>query len=260
MWHVDVGTKTSGWGSAASPVLHGDLVIVNASVESESLIALDTETGRERWRARGIKEAWNTPILVDVADGRTELVLAIHGKVLGFAPSSGEQLWSCDTDIRWYMAPSLVAHEGVVYCIGGRDGGGALAVRTGGRGDVTGTHRLWAIKKGSNVPSPIFHEGHVYWVHESGTAVCGDAKTGRIVYEERLPRAGRVYASPVLAGGRLYVVARGGRAYVLTARPEFELLATNELERAGVFNASPAVTGGRLLLRADRFLYCIGSN
>jgi len=258
-WHVDVGGGTSGWGSAASPILYKDTVIVNASVESESLVALDKTTGREQWRAGGIKESWNTPILVETPDGKTELVLAIRGKVLGFDPASGERLWSCDTDIRWYMVPSLVAHEGVAYCIGGRDGGGALAVRTGGRGDVTASHRLWCIDQGSNVPSPIYHDGHVYWIHEGGTAVCADAKTGRIVYEERLPRGGRVYASPVLAGGKLYVFARSGRGYVLPARPAFELLATNELQGPGVFDATPAVVGNRLLVRADRTLYCLGS-
>jgi len=258
LWHTSVGSKTSGWGSAASPVLHGGLVIVNASVESGSLVALDKRTGKEKWRAPGIRQSWNTPLLVSVGSGRTELVVAIFGKVLGFDPSSGEQLWSCETDIGWYMVPSLVAREGTVYCIGGRGGGGALAIRAGGRGDVTRTHRLWTGRKGSNVPSPVFCDGHLYWVHESGIAFCAEAKSGRIVYEERLPRAGQIYASPVLADGKLYYVARWGRAYVVAAKPKFELLATNELGRAGMFNASPAVAGGRLFLRSDQFLYCLG--
>src|SRR5262245_16309771 len=142
-WHAEVGDKTDGFGTGTSPVLHGDLLIVNASVESRSLIALDRKTGKERWRTKGIVESWNTPILVPDKD-RTELVLAIHGKVFGFDPADGKELWSCRTDIGWYMVPSLVAHDGVVYCVGGRgDGAGALAVRAGGEGDVTKTHRLW---------------------------------------------------------------------------------------------------------------------
>jgi hypothetical protein len=259
LWHADVGSKLSGWGSAASPVLYGDLVIVNASVESEALVALDKRTGKEKWRASGIKESWNTPLLVPVGGGKTELVVAIFGKVLGFDPASGEQLWSCATDIGWYMVPSLVAGDGVVYCIGGRTGG-ALAVRTGGRGDVTQSHRLWTGRKGSNVSSPILHDGHLYWAHENlGIAYCAEAKTGTIVYEERLDGGGQVYASPVLADGKLYYVSRGGRTCVLAAGPKFEVLATNDLGRAGAFNASPAVAGGRLFLRSDRFLYCIGA-
>jgi hypothetical protein len=258
LWQVDVGSQLNGWGTAASPILHGGLVIVNASVESGSLVALDKQTGKEKWRAGGIKESWNTPLLVPVG-GTTELVVAIFGKVLGFDPATGEALWSCATDIGWYMVPSLVARDGVVYCIGGRGTGGALAVRCGGRGDVTASHRLWTLKKGSNVPSLILHGEHLYWAHEStGTACCAEAKTGQIVYEQPLERAGQVYASPVLADGKLYYMSRGGRVYVVAAKPAFEQLAVNEPMERGAFNASPAVAGGRLYLRSDKILYCIG--
>jgi hypothetical protein len=258
LWHTEVGSGLSGWGSAASPVLFGNLVIVNASVESESLVALDKATGKEVWRARGIREAWNTPLLVGVGKGRTELVVAAFRKVFGFDPASGEQLWSCDTGIDWYMVPSLVAHEGIVYAIGGRTGG-ALAVRAGGRGDVTRSHRLWTGRKGSNVSSPIVHDGHLYWMHENtGVAYCAEAATGTIVYEERVEGAGQVYASPVLAGGKLYYVTRAGKTVVLPASPSYERLAVNDLADGSTFNASPAVAEGRLYLRSDRYLYCIG--
>ncbi|MBI2948640.1 MAG: PQQ-like beta-propeller repeat protein, partial [Verrucomicrobia bacterium] len=96
LWRTDVGSNVHGWGSASSPVLYKDLVIINAGVESESLVALNKQTGKEVWRAGGIKESWNTPILVPVAGGKTELVVAIMGKVLGFDPDTGERLWSCD--------------------------------------------------------------------------------------------------------------------------------------------------------------------
>jgi outer membrane protein assembly factor BamB len=257
-WQADVGSGLNGWGSAASPVLHGNLVIINASVESDSVVALDKRTGREVWRAGGIKESWNTPILVQTPAGKTELVLAIQGKVLGLDPASGEQLWSCDTDIPWYMVPSLVAHEGVVYCIGGRGGGGALAVRTGGSGDVTDSHRLWHSNKGSNVSSPIYHQGHLYWAHESqGILYCADAKTGKVLYEERLSRPDQFYSSPVLADGKIYYVGRGGRTFVVAAQPKYELLANNEPLERSTFNACPIVADGRLLLRSDKALWCI---
>lgn len=257
-WEADVGSNVHGWGSAASPVVLEDLVIVNASVESESVVALDRRTGDERWRAEGIKESWNTPIVVTSANGRTELLVAIFGSVLGIDPASGRQLWSCDTDIGWYMVPSLVADGERVYCIGGRTGGG-LAVQLGGSGNVTRSHRTWWIDKGSNVPSPILHEGRLYWAHENNSIVyCADAATGEIVYEERLPRAGQIYASPVLAGGNLYYLTRDGRTFVVAAGPDFEQLAVNELEERGVFNATPAVAGNDLFIRSDAYLYCIG--
>ncbi len=259
-WRADVGEKTSGWGSAASPVPHGELLIVNASVESESLVALDKATGKEVWRAGGIKESWNTPIIASLGGGKEELVLAIQGKVLGFDPGSGEQLWSCATDIGWYMVPSLLSRDGIVYCIGGRNTGGSLAVRAGGRGDVTRSHRLWTLKKGSNVTSPVLSEGHLYWIHENlGIAYCVEARTGALVYEERLDGADQVYASALLAGGKIYYLTRSGRAFVLKAGPKLERLAVNELEERGRFNASPAVAGGRLFLRSDKYLYSIGT-
>ena len=172
-------TTLHGWGSATSPVLYKDLVIINASVESESLYGLDRKSGREVWRARGIRESWNTPILVETASGETELVVAIMGKILGFNPATGKELWSCETNINWYMAPSMVAHNDVVYSVGGRTGG-ALAVRVGGRGDVTATHRLWTGRKGSNVTSPVYHQDHLYWMHENlGIAVLCEGLVGR---------------------------------------------------------------------------------
>jgi outer membrane protein assembly factor BamB len=156
------------------------------------------------------------------------------------------------------MAPSLVADRGEVYSVGGRPGGG-LAVRAGGRGDVTDTHRLWTVGKGSNVTSPIIHNGYLYWMHDNmGIAFCADAATGEILYEERVPRGNQIYASPVLADGKIYYLARDGKTYVVPAKPEFEILAVNDLGERGAFNASPAVAGGRIYIRSNRYLYCIG--
>lgn len=259
LWQADVGSKTNGWGSAPSPVLYRDLVLINASVESQSLVALDRRTGQEKWRAGGIRESWSTPLVVRAKSGREELIVPVQGKVLAFDPQSGEPLWSCKTDISWYMVPSVIAAEGVIYCLGGRSGTAALAVRAGGSGDVTGTHRLWTSPKGSNVSSPVYLDGHLYWAHESREiAYCVKAASGEVVYEQRLERAGQFYASALLADGRLYYVSRTGKTFVLAARPQFEQLAVNDLSDRGVFNATPAVAGNRLLLRSDKFLYCVG--
>jgi outer membrane protein assembly factor BamB len=256
LWTADVGSRTNGWGSSNSPVLYQNLVIVNASVESGSLVALDKQTGSEVWRAKGMRESWNTPVLVDVPGGRQELVVSVMGKVLGFDPSSGDELWRCD-GIEDYVCPSVVADAGIVFAIGGRRAT-ALAVRVGGRGDVTESHRLWKVSAGSNVSSPVYHDGHLYWVSDQAIANCLDAKTGEVIYRERLPRQDLVYASVTLGDGKLYAVTRQRGTFVLAARPEFEVLAHNDLSDSSVFNASPAISQGQLLLRSDRYLYCIG--
>ena len=261
LWHAKVGDKLNGWGSATSPVLYKDFVIVNASIESESLVALDKKTGREVWRAGGIKDSWHAPALVTAPDGGSEIVVAMFRKVRAFNADKGEPLWSADTGINWYMCPTPVAENGVVHVIGGRTPNGALAIRAGGRGDVTASHVVWKTGKGSNVPSPILHEGHLYFAHENlAILYCLNAKTGELVYEERLePSPGQIYASPVMADGRLFYTGRSGRTIVVAASPKFEKLADNTLEsNRGVFNSTPAIAGSRLLLRSNRALYCLG--
>lgn len=262
LWKADVGQRLNPnrWGSAAPLALHDDLVLVNASSESDSLVALNKKTGKEVWRTPGIRESWCMP-LVHHVNGKTEIVIAILGDLIGIDPANGQKLWTCKTNIRWYMVPGLVAHDGVVYALGGRDGTVAVAVKGGGSGDVTKTHRLWTSTKGSNVTSPILHEGHLYWMNDQlGIAYCAEAKTGRVLYEERIGAAQQVYASPVLAEGRIYYPGRNGTTFVVAAQPQFKLLASNSLGKRMIVNASPAVTDGQLLFRVNQTLYCIGDS
>jgi len=257
LWRASAGEGSHDWGVATSPVLTKDLVIVNASVESKSLVALNKKDGKVVWTAGGMASSWNTPLLADMG-GRQELVVSVHGHVRAFDPQTGKELWSCE-GVQDYVCPSVIAHQGVVYVMGGRSNT-VLAIRGGGKGDVSKTHVLWKQNRGSNVSSPVYHDGHLYWTSESrGIAYCVDAAKGKVVYEERLePASDRIYASPTLADGKLYIVSRTHGAYVLQARPQFKLLAHNTLGDSSVFNASPVVSDGQLLLRSDRYLYCIG--
>ncbi len=256
LWKASVGTGTDGWGSASSPILYKKLVIVNAGVESGGLVALNKADGEQAWKAGGTRRSWGTPALVDGKDGKQELALSVPGKVLGFDPENGKELWHCE-GINDYICPSVVARDGVVYVIGGRRAT-ALAVRAGGRGDVTEARRLWVKNVGANVPSPVVVGDYLYWVNDSGMAHCLKAATGEKAYSERL-RSGGVYASAVAADGKLYVVSREKGTFVLAAKPKFELLAHNTLEGdKSLFNASPAVSNGQLFLRSDQYLYCVG--
>jgi outer membrane protein assembly factor BamB len=253
-WKADVGTQTHGWGSGTSPVLYKDLVIVNAAVESSAMVALDKNTGKETWRATNISESWSTPILVQVTGGKTELVVSASHKIFGFDPDSGKELWHADS-YDWYVCPSLIAHDGVVY---GLQNDACVAVKAGGRGDVTGTHTVWKKNFGAVVSSPVYHDGHIYWA--AGAAYCMRANDGTVVYKERLkPDAEQIYASPVVADGKIHYVSREQGAYVVAAGPKFKLIAHNTIAGdSSIFNGSPAVSNSQVLLRSDRYLYCIG--
>lgn len=254
-WQADVGSGTHGWGCGTSPVLYEDLVIVNASVESRSLIGLDKATGKEVWRAGGMQASWNTPHLVELPNGKAEVVVSVRNRILGFDPATGEALWNC-YGIQDYVCPSIVSQNGIVYAIGGRQSR-AIAVKAGGRGDVTESHMLWEAKAGANVSSPSIHDGHLYWVSDRNrVAYCLRLSDGEVMYSERF--RGQPYASALVADGKVYVVTRRKGVFVLAAKPEFEQLAHNELTDRSQFNASPIIADGQLLLRSDKYLYAIG--
>ncbi len=259
VWERNVGSKPHPWGSGSSPLLHGDLLFVNAALESDTLHALDRRTGETVWSATGFPNSWGTPALAKVG-GREELIVNASGKLRAFDPATGKELWFCQSIRAAELCPSVLVHEGVCYVIGHPRGEG-MAVKAGGDGDVTGTHVLWRIQKGSNVGSPVWHDGHLYFVNDSrGMALCVKADDGRVVYEERIsPARDRWYASPVLVKDRLYYVGRTSGTVVLAAKPSFEVLAKNVVaDDTSVSNASFAVAGERIYLRSDRFAYCFG--
>jgi hypothetical protein len=264
LWQADVGSNTDKWGSAASPILYKDLVIVNAAIESKSLVALDKKTGKQVWRTRGLGTTWASPVLVEAKEGSHEVVLSLPGKIVGYDPDSGKELWHCEgigsAGGFGYTCSTPVTRDGVVYVIGG--GGptaaaAALAIRAGGRGDVTKTHVLWRQKAGTNTPSPVLSGNYLCFV--SGTATCLDIDDGKIVYQERLYGNRSEYVSPVVAGDKIFALTRFDGLYVLAGGGKFEKLAHHNFEGdSSIFNASPAISDGRLLIRSNEYLYCIG--
>ena len=200
VWRAEVGgdPATDRFGSASSPILYKDLLIVPATVESEAIIAFDVTTGKEKWKAAatGYGRAWTTPILVDTGE-RQELVVSLPDEIWGLNPENGKLRWYAESSISGgAVCPSTVVENGVIYAIGGRSGR-AIAIRAGGRGDVTKSHVAWSVSSGSYVPSPVAYRGHVYWANDRGIVYCLDAKTGEIVFRERLEDA--VYTSLIFS-------------------------------------------------------------
>ena len=253
VWQTSVGDGVHGWGCGTSPVLYKNLVIVNASVESGSVVAIDKESGEEKWRVKSMNRSWSTPHLVDVADGKQELVVNSKDEILAYDPATGDELWRCE-GIPDYVCPSIVSHKGVVYVLGGRSSM-TVAVKAGGKGKV---NELWRARVGANVTSPVVYEDHLYWVSDRNkVAYCLSLSDGEVVYQERVDS--QPYASAVIADGKIFVVTRRGGTIVLAAKPKFEKLAHNKLTDSQQFNASPIVSDGKLFLRSDQNLYCIAN-
>ncbi len=261
LWRAAVAPnpKTHNFGSGSSPIIHKDLLIVPAGIECESIIAFDRRAGKEVWRspASGYGTFWGTPVLAEAGD-RAELLLSVPDEIWALNPENGKLRWYANSFPERTICPSVVVANGVAYAIGGRQGG-CVAVRVGGRGDVTRSHVVWSGTAGSYVSSPVLYDGHLFWVNDRGMAYCLKADTGKEVFHERLGDGASAYASLVAADGKLYAVTRRHGTYVLEAKPEFHELARNTLASdESDFNASPAVSEGRLFMRSNRFLYCIG--
>lgn len=288
LWQAKVGSELDyrGWGSASSPILFKNLVIVTASVESHALVALNKETGEKVWEqeAEGFGSTWGTPVLVELPDGRTDLVIGVPYEIWGLSPDTGKLIWFCDGVPSNSMCSSVVAHDGVVYAAdsSGTGGGGTIAVRAGGKGDVTKTHVVWTGRDRSRIGTPMVHDGHLYWV-SSKIANCVNIADGKSVFQSRLGsssgadnqgsqgqsrfgrggggggRGGQDYSSPVCADGKIFYSARSGETFVFKAGPKFELLATNRFADGGQLVATPAISDGELLIRSSTHLYCVAA-
>ena len=257
LWHQDVGNERAArFGTASSPILHGDHLIVTAGAESESIRAFDKKSGKEIWKteAGSLSGTYSTPTIAKNALGEEELLLSVTFEVWGLNPQTGKLKWFAKTRVDTAACPSALVDKGVMYIIGGR-GGGRTAIKMGGKDDITKTGVLWSEAGGSYVPSPILHEGRLYWINDSGIASCVDAKTGKQVAQKRL--GGRYYASVCLINDKLYAVSRFGGTHVLEANSKFTEVAHNKLLDESDFSASPAISDGQLFLRSDAYLYCI---
>lgn len=281
VWHANVGTNSDpwAWGSSSSPVLYKDKLLVTASAESEALVALDCKTGKEVWRetAGGFAGMWGTPILINAeGDGAAELVMSVAYEVWSFDPDTGKLLWYCEASQAEQAHASAVTDGKVVYAFSGR-GGGAVAVRVGGKDDVTQSNVAWKANQTSSFGSPILYDGKVYLV-TSGVITTFDAETGAEVGgklrlrsqaneappAEQTGRGGggfgnADYASPIIADGKLYYVKGSGETFVVELGDELKQLSANKVTAdSESFGGTPAISDGQLFLRSNKHLYCIG--
>jgi len=263
-WEADLGDMQTkhGHGEGSSPVLHGDTLVVNWDHEGQSfLVALDKKTGEERWKVpRDEATSWATPIVVDV-DGAAQVVVSGTPRLRGYDLATGEVIWECG-GLAHNIVASPVAADGMVFAGSSYEKQALLAIRlAGARGDLAATeHVAWYRRKMTPyVPSPLLYDGALYFLnHYQGPLSRVIARTGEQPQRPmRLDGLDDVYASPVGAAGRIYLVDRSGLAVVLSHEDQPRVLARNSLHDG--FSASPALAGGELYLRGERFLYCLAA-
>ena len=260
-WSQDLGKMriAMGFGEGSSPTLYKDELIVNWDNEDGSfIIALDKNTGKTLWKqSREEHTSWATPLVVE-PQGKAQIVVAATGKIRSYDPASGNLNWECGGLTR-NVIPSPVADGDMVYCMSGFQGNSLLAIRLGRNGDLTGTDAIaWNYKKSTPyVPSPLLYNGKLYFFAVNNAVLsCLDARTGKVLMDaERLDGLQGVYASPLGAGGRVYLAGRNGATVVLKESDKIEVLATNKLDDK--FDASPAAVGKDLFLRGREYLYCV---
>jgi outer membrane protein assembly factor BamB len=262
-WKHDLGRMETrlGWGEASTPVIHGETLVINCDQEGEGksfVVALNARTGKPRWKKeRPEVTSWATPLVVEHG-GKTQVIVSATEKVRSYDLANGKVLWECGGQTV-NVIPSPVLRDDAVICVSGYKGAAALAIRLDSKGDVTGTDKvLWTYKRGTPyVPSPVLVGHRLYFTQlNDGLLSCLDARTGKVLLDrKRLPGLRSLYASPVAAAGRLYLVDRDGTTVVVKVGDKAEVLATNKLGEA--VDASPAVAGKQLFLRGEKHLYCI---
>ena len=272
-WQVDLGDLLidEEFGAGSSPVLHGELLVLNWDHEGDSfLVALDKKTGKERWRTPRPKgSSWSTPIVVRAGDtdrGYSDEIVVAGLRTIAYDAATGRELWSSGQRAvgGGGLKSSPVAFDDLVLlCMGGRRAreiGALVALSPDESAELEPgeAEPLWQRSaEAAGIPSMLSYDHKLYFLNGNrGMLSAIDPATGEVLYgPERLKGVADVFASPVAASGRLYVVGRDGTIEVLSALPKIETLAVNKLEDQ--FDASPAIAGNELFLRGHASLYCI---
>jgi outer membrane protein assembly factor BamB len=261
VWHQPFGLMDAYHGMACSPLLYRDRIIIYQDHRSKSgsfVAAFDRRTGKPLWKTpRKESVGWGSPVAVRV-DGRDQVIVSSQNRVYTYDPDTGKELWSCGGNL-FEVTPTPVVGDGLIFCCSGR-AGPTLAIRPDGKGDVTRTHLAWKSNKSSPfIPSPLLYGGRLYMVNDIiSVLLCYEAKTGKLLYQERLgqPVKHGFSASPVGVNGKVFFTNDDGETFVVRAGSEFELLRVNRLRDTTL--ASPALLDGRWYWRTQRHLFCIG--
>jgi outer membrane protein assembly factor BamB len=252
----EIGPFEIMWGHASSPVIYQDSIILQCyHARASYLLALDKRTGAVKWKIdkpAGL-ESWSSPIVIQ-GPGGPELIVNSNAGVESFDPNTGKSLWTYP-EVNRFPIPVAMVDGGMLYLSRGYRSSPYMAIRLGGRGDITNTHVAWRVPTGGPYVSSLVHyQGVIYMSTDNGILSAVDATNGQRLWQERV--GGTFSASPIAGDGKVYLVSEGGETIVLKAGRTFEVLSRNKLD--GHFVASPAAGGGKIFLRADDRLYAVG--
>jgi outer membrane protein assembly factor BamB len=274
LWRADLGVLDSGWfldpsyqwGHSSSPIIHDDMVIVQADVQKGSyLAAYDLATGRLRWKTARPDEisTWGTPAVVRTTSGRAELVT--NGtKVRGYDPATGSLLWTLGPNSEIAIPTPVVAGDLVIVTGGYAPVRPIYAIRPGASGDISlakgqesNAAIAWSnMTEGTYIPTPLVYRDHLYMLQITGVVTAFEPSTGKRAFRARIGSGGSFSASPIAADGKLYVATEDGEVHVVTAGPELTPIATNAMNE--VIMSTPAIADGLIFIRTMGHLYAIG--
>jgi outer membrane protein assembly factor BamB len=268
---ADYGRFGLNWGYASSPLLHEGALYVQVlhgmkTDDPSYVLKIDAATGKTIWRVerptRAIRESpdsYTTPALL--RHGSTvEIVITGGDVVTGHDPATGRELWRMDglnpqNNPNYRIVASPVVHGGLIYAPTRERP--LLAIKPGGRGDITASHLAWSTDDGPDVPTPVTDGTHFYIVRDNGVMWCLDAKSGKPIYGPERLKPGTYSSSPVLADGKLYISNEDGLTSVVKAGPAFEILAENAFN--DYILSSPAISDGQIFIRTAGHLWAIGT-
>ena len=272
LWKRDLAKIDHEWGYGSSPLIEGDLCILYHGPGSNSrLMALNKKTGKTIWEVQdppmqkrprtdgfkgqedGMTGSFASPIIA-----KNELIMVYPQLICAFDPKTGKELWRCD-GLNELIYTSPIAADGVVVAMGGFLGT-TIAAKQGGKGDVTDSHRLWtSVRTKNRLGSGVIKSGHVYILNTEGIAECLELKTGKTIWQERVPAVGpksSSWSSMVLAGDNIYILNQSADTVILKASPKFEIVAANAVANE-LTNSSHALSDGEIFIRTHAHLWCI---
>jgi outer membrane protein assembly factor BamB len=274
LWKQDLGPLNAGWfydpdyewGTASSPIIYKNLVIVQCDIQKNSFIAAyDVATGKQVWKTpRPEIPSWGTPTVYE-GKTRTELITNSTKAIRGYDPLTGKELWKLTGNSEVTATTPVIAKDLIIIANGYPPIQPIYAIRPGANGDITlkegqesSDFIAWSKKRGGPyMPSVIAIDDLLYTCQNNGILAAYQVTTGERIYQERISKekSSAHSASPVYADGKLYFASEDGDVFVVRAGPKFELLSTNPMGE--VLMATPAIADGTLFIRSEHHVFAI---